>query len=207
MSTEPLLHLDLQLVDLDPRALRLGESWLDEDYLPEALTAGGWGRARRFTCSAEPHLQLVVLDRPDVGGATRPRPVIRSNLGRRWVRSFLGQGFTQTYESSGNTDVPEVVNAIITVVRPEGVSEFDAWYSQVHVPDILACPGWEAARRFRAVDGTPMFLALYELADATMPFQSPEYERAVGWDEVEHHIAGYHGFRTYELSTEVSSSP
>jgi hypothetical protein len=197
------LDLDLQLIDLDPRALRSGEAWLDEDYLAEALTSGGWGRARRFTCTAEPHLQLVLLDHPVRGGAHRPRPMIRSRIGRRWVRSFLSQGFTQTYASGGNTDDPDVVNAIITVVQPDGVREFDAWYSQVHVPDILACPGWNAARRFRASDGTPMFLALYELADTVTPFQSPEYERAVGWDEVEHHLAGYHGFRTYDLRAEV----
>ncbi len=204
MSPIHPLDVHMQLVDIDPRALRVAQTWLDSEYLPEVTRAGGWGRGRRFVCSNEPHLQLVLLDHARADVAVRPRRIIESAIGRRWIRSYLGQRFEQTYASSGNTDVPEVINAIITRVNPRGVSEFDAWYSQVHVPDILACPGWEAARRFRATNGTPLFMALYELADAETPFQSAEYERAVGWDEVEQHLVGYHGFRTYILATECA---
>jgi hypothetical protein len=31
------------------------------------------------------------------------------------------------------------------------------------------------------------------------PFNSPEWEAAVGWDEHVDHIRGFHGFRVYRL--------
>lgn len=43
--------------------------------------------------------------------------------------------------------------------------EFNRWQDEDHVPLRLSLPGFRAARRFRAVDGHPRYLALYELDD------------------------------------------
>ena len=66
-------------------------------------------------------------------------------------------------------------------------------------PEILACPGWHANRRYECLDGEPRFLAVYDLEDAERPFNSPEWAAAVGWDDHVDHIRGFHGFRVYEL--------
>lgn len=53
--------------------------------------------------------------------------------------------------------------------------EFEAWYEEVHVPSRLAVPGFRRATRYRAVEGEPAHLAVYELdLDA---LQTPEYRR------------------------------
>lgn len=41
--------------------------------------------------------------------------------------------------------------------------EFHAWYETDHIPARMALPGFQGARRFRALDGAPAYLAVYEL--------------------------------------------
>lgn len=41
--------------------------------------------------------------------------------------------------------------------------EFHAWYEADHIPARMALPGFRGARRFRALDGAPAYLAVYEL--------------------------------------------
>jgi hypothetical protein len=45
------------------------------------------------------------------------------------------------------------------------------WYEEEHRPEKLALPGYLSMRRFRAYDGAPRFLALYELTapEAALP--------------------------------------
>lgn len=45
----------------------------------------------------------------------------------------------------------------------ELTERFHHWYDSDHVPARLALPGFVGARRFEVVDGTPKYLAIYEL--------------------------------------------
>jgi hypothetical protein len=45
----------------------------------------------------------------------------------------------------------------------ELTDEFHAWYETDHIPARMALPGFQGARRFRALDGEPGYLAVYEL--------------------------------------------
>jgi hypothetical protein len=47
---------------------------------------------------------------------------------------------------------------------PEELDEFQRWYDEVHIPEILKVEGFRSARRFAAADGES-FVAVYELAD------------------------------------------
>jgi hypothetical protein len=52
--------------------------------------------------------------------------------------------------------------------------DFHAWYEEIHVPSRLAIPGFRRATRYRAVEGEPAHLAIYELdLDA---LGTPEYK-------------------------------
>ncbi len=47
-----------------------------------------------------------------------------------------------------------------------GEEAFNDWYDNQHIPDVLAVPGFQSARRLHTVDGltdAPRYLALYEL--------------------------------------------
>jgi len=47
----------------------------------------------------------------------------------------------------------------------ELTGEFHDWYENDHIPARMALPGFQGARRFRALDGEPAYLAVYELDD------------------------------------------
>jgi hypothetical protein len=52
-----------------------------------------------------------------------------------------------------------------TDVVPEYEAEFNAWYDQEHIPQLLGVPGFVTGRRYQAVEGKPKYIALYELRD------------------------------------------
>jgi len=57
-----------------------------------------------------------------------------------------------------------IVKATIT---PEKEAEFNRWYHEVHIPDVLKYPGCLSARRYRALSGENKFqyMAVYEFKD------------------------------------------
>jgi len=59
-------------------------------------------------------------------------------------------------------------------IDPKREDEFNRWYEEEHVPERLAIPGFHRARRYRAVQGTPKYLALYDVLNTDV-FSSPEY--------------------------------
>lgn len=46
---------------------------------------------------------------------------------------------------------------------PDREQEYNAWYDEVHIPELLALDGFVSARRLRPVDGEGPYLALYEI--------------------------------------------
>lgn len=56
-------------------------------------------------------------------------------------------------------------------------SEFNNWYDNEHVPDRVSMPGVIKATRFKAVVGSPKYLALY-WANSLSSFDGPEYQHA-----------------------------
>lgn len=59
--------------------------------------------------------------------------------------------------------------------NPVREEEFNRWYSEIHLPDVLRVPGFISASRYvnsRWKEGEPRFLALYEIQtdnlDATL---------------------------------------
>jgi len=47
--------------------------------------------------------------------------------------------------------------------RPGETGLFDEWYETDHIPARMAIPGFLAASRYRALEGEPRYLAVYEL--------------------------------------------
>jgi hypothetical protein len=60
-------------------------------------------------------------------------------------------------------------------IDPEHEEEFNRWYNEEHVPERLSIPGFLTGRRFQAVEGSPKYLALYELESPEV-LQSDAYK-------------------------------
>lgn len=67
---------------------------------------------------------------------------------------------------------------------------FHRWYDEVHVPALLACPGWLSARRYEALDGGPRYAAVYEIAGLWV-YDTPEFARAKGFGEFEDRVRNF----------------
>jgi hypothetical protein len=102
-----------------------------------------------------------------------------------------------------------VIRVVTTDIDLEVEDAFNEWYEQ-HIRDVVACPGWLTATRYRSLGGQPRYLAIYDVASkaaATIGSLSafpPEIQTL--------HRAGYEGFwphietfraRTYERISHV----
>jgi len=67
----------------------------------------------------------------------------------------------------------------MTDIDPKLEDEFHRWYEEEHVPERMAIPGFITARRFRALEGGPKYLALYDL-DSPDVLQSAAYRHIIG---------------------------
>jgi hypothetical protein len=67
-------------------------------------------------------------------------------------------------------------------VAPEAEAAWNEWYTDVHLPEILDCPGFLDARRYvtEAEDGSRSYLALYALSGPEA-LESPEFQERRGW--------------------------
>lgn len=48
---------------------------------------------------------------------------------------------------------------------PDRVDEYNTWYNDTHLAEIVALPGFVAAHRYEPVDGEGPYLAVYEIDD------------------------------------------
>src|SRR5216684_7480214 len=52
-----------------------------------------------------------------------------------------------------------------TDIASEYEADFNEWYSKEHIPQLLGVPGFQTGRRYQAVEGSPKYMAIYQLAD------------------------------------------
>ena len=58
-------------------------------------------------------------------------------------------------------------------------TEFHRWYEEEHIRERLAIPGFLTARRFQTLEGSPKYLAIYDLESPGV-LHSPEYQLMIG---------------------------
>jgi hypothetical protein len=61
-------------------------------------------------------------------------------------------------------------------IDPEHDADFNAWYDEEHLSDLLKLPGFLSAARYEALKGGPRYLACYELESAEA-VQSEAYKQ------------------------------
>jgi len=59
-------------------------------------------------------------------------------------------------------------------IPPEHEEEFNRWYNEEHLPERRECEGFINARRYTVVQGTPKYLATYDLTSVGV-LESPPY--------------------------------
>lgn len=68
---------------------------------------------------------------------------------------------------------------VMANIDPAIEREFNEWYEREHLTERMAIPGFLRARRFTAVEGSPKYLAIYDLESIEV-LNSAAYRHAVG---------------------------
>ncbi|MFB9269987.1 DUF4286 family protein [Bradyrhizobium erythrophlei] len=71
---------------------------------------------------------------------------------------------------------------VTATIEPSVEKEWNAWYNDVHLPEIVDCPGFESAQRYVAQDsdGSRSYVSVYELSAANA-LESAEFAARRGW--------------------------
>jgi hypothetical protein len=179
----------LLFVYSEPGAVPVAEfnDWYDNEHGPARLTVPGISAGHRFQAldgQAPSWLAYYemksgsVLDSPEYktlwAAASAREKSIMSSL------TTLDRRVYELISDSGSApSAPAVVLAVSQSVPPDMEDELAAWYTEEHIPMLLAVPGWRRARRYRLTAGTaPAYLSLHDLASMTV-FEEPAYRAAV----------------------------
>jgi hypothetical protein len=84
-------------------------------------------------------------------------------------------------DNPGTENAPPARGMMVVSITPEReyIPLLHEWYMDVHLPELLVCPGMLGARRFQALEGIPNFFALYYL-DEPEALKSPEFVQVSG---------------------------
>lgn len=95
----------------------------------------------------------------------------------------------------------DIISIALADVMQDKIDEFNHWYNEVHLPEVLACPGYLGATRYECIAGEPQFLAVYNL-DREDALETPEMRRVYGWGEMAPFMRNTHG-RVYRKIFEL----
>jgi hypothetical protein len=167
--------------------------WEDEVHAPAVCRAesddGPWA-VTRFELTARPqpgmpgigftHVSILELDDPDVRGqaarALAVDAVLRGEGRMHPAHATIGADVYQAHGPYGTKPEPSAAlrGHILTHVMcndPAREAEWDAWYDDQHVPDMMSCGAFGALSRWRRkslVAHGANFLTLYDVATDTV---------------------------------------
>jgi hypothetical protein len=73
-------------------------------------------------------------------------------------------------------------------VDPKVEQEWNGWYDNKHLPEILGCPGFLNGTRYRSTgDAAPRYLTVYELSSPEA-LESEEFMSRRGWEIYASHV-------------------
>lgn len=95
-------------------------------------------------------------------------------------------------------------------VNPEHEDEFNRWYDEEHFPERMQCEGFISGRRFVSVEGSPKYLAFYELESPAV-LDGDAYQRIFPPSEWTKKVSSHfsHQVRNIyrDITPEVPSAP
>lgn len=190
MANENAPALLFIATDIDPAHEAEVNRWYDERHLPQRQALPGFRSARRFvaTNAGPKYLALYDLESPDALKTSEYRalsqPPVQTDEDRQMMQHFrntMRAVLAQIRHAGAETAPPPEEATALNVVglepEPAYEEEYNAWYDTEHIPWISRQPGVLRARRFRAAEGVPRYLMLWELSSPEVRL-TPGYQKA-----------------------------
>lgn len=86
------------------------------------------------------------------------------------------------------------LHIVMVDVAEEDEEAFHRWYDETHLPDILACPGWLSAKRYRCLEGGPRWVAVYEIVGPEA-YETPQFHAIKGFGPFEGRVSNFRRLR------------
>ena len=148
--------------------------WYDLEHIPERQRVPGFRTCERWIGVSNPKQAVASydLDSPDVLRSDAYRAIAFENLSI-WSKRVTAMctrliRFDGVQILPGARPAPAGVGGLLVNamnVVPEHEADFNAWYSEEHIPALAAVPGVISATRYRDDTGAHRYLALYHLAN------------------------------------------
>ncbi|HEX9480186.1 MAG TPA: hypothetical protein VGA90_15595 [Methylomirabilota bacterium] len=163
--------------------------WYNEEHLPERMAIPGFlGGARYEAVKGGPkHLACYELESAAVMESpaykkvqSNPTPWTKK-IGPQAIGSpFIRNIYTMIHPTASTPPIASAPMAPALQIGRMDVPaaadrEFNEWYNTVYVPNYEKVPGVIRGRRYRAVEGTPTYLTLYE-------FEQPKVSESAAWN-------------------------
>ena len=161
--------------------------WYNEEHLAERLSVPGFLSAARYEAvKSGPSILPATSSKARpcwraqrTSASRRIPPNGRSAALRIIATTFIRNVYTQIHPKGVTADVAKSGMAPALQigrmdVPPAIDDEFNTWYNTIYVPNYEKVPGVIRGRRYRAVEGTPTYLTLYE-------FERPDVSESAEW--------------------------
>jgi hypothetical protein len=178
---------DLLFVYSSPGTVELAEftDWYDNEHVPARLALPGFGSVARYR--AADSLSPEWLATYEIKPGTLDEPAYKALWETQSAReksimstaTIIRRLYSPVSDSGPTADAPPVLLAVSMSV-PEGTEgDVEAWYTEEHIPMLLAVPGWRRSRRYLLTSGDgPRYLSLHEI-DSHAAFDEPAYKAAI----------------------------
>ncbi len=175
--------------------------WYDLEHIPERQRVPGFGLCERWIDIANPKIAVATYDLDSLSVLQSPayqaiggdnlsvwskRMTAKCNRLLRFDGEQINPGTTAA-PTAAPTGAPAGANGFLLVsmiIAPEVDADFNAWYDTEHLPALGGVPGVLSARRFKALDGSRRYSALYHMT-STEVMQTPAWKTAAtsAWTE------------------------
>ena len=164
--------------------------WYNEEHLAERLAIPGFLAAARYEAvkGGPKHLAYYELESADVlqtpaykKVSANPTPWTQRSGPNAIATTFIRNVYSMIHPKAVTPAIAGAPMAPALQIGRMGVpanvdTEWNEWYSGTYVPNYEKVPGVIRGRRYRAVEGTPTYLTLYE-------FEHPKVSETAEWSK------------------------
>jgi hypothetical protein len=173
-------------------------AWYDDEHVPNRVAVPGVLTGQRYTASWESgprYMAYYDLQDLDVLQSTAYKRLTTDRSDREKAElartPMVDRRILKLLQGAEPLAEDPPLRLSVAMEPAQGTdSDYLAWYSEEHIPMLLAVPGWRRTRVFEQVDGNgPRYLALHEL-DSPAVFDTEPYRKATSTPWRERIIAG-----------------
>lgn len=202
-------------VDIEAKAEEDFNLWYDQ-HVGDVLDCPGWLWGTRYKSTDGGRSYLAFYGMASEEAMWTPERQAIKTFGRFWshVDSYWARIYTPIYHdargtpfltdggavetgdaSNSESAAEEIISVVGVDVESRAEAEFNQWYDEKHVREVLDCPGWKWGTRYKSTQGSPNYLAIYGM-EREEAMWTPELQSIKGFAHLWRHLDSYWG-RTY----------